>query len=113
MIRALLTLDLLKSEDERTEFYAILRKKKWQKTKDVETVWTLTFKNLDPSIEGTLKKAKNAIRDTLLETVKDLKLKEVSYIVQIGNHRPISRVIRKKDGEYKCFSRELYPPKKD
>lgn len=113
MIRILLTLDLIQSENERTEFYAFLRNKVWEKTKDVETVWTVTFGKLDPNSEDSLKRAKSTINNTLLEAAKKLKLNEISYIMQIGNNTPISRAIKKKDGQYKCFIRELYPLKQN
>jgi hypothetical protein len=111
MIRVLLTLDLIKSEDERTKFYIFLSKQKWQKTKDVETVWTLTFPKLNSELASSRKKAKIKIRDNFFEAAKEFKLKEISYIAQIGNHEIISRVIKKKDGEYKCIARDVYPPK--
>ncbi|RMR07134.1 hypothetical protein [Pseudomonas syringae group genomosp. 7] len=111
MIRVLLTLDLIKSEDERTKFYNFLSKQKWQKTKDVDTVWTLTFPKLDIELPSACKKAKAKIRDTFFEAVEKFRLEEISYIAQIGNHQVISRLIKKKNGEYKCLARKLYPVK--
>jgi hypothetical protein len=111
MIRVLLTLDLIKSEDERTKFYTFLSKNGWKKTKDVDTVWTITFPALNDGIASSRTEAKVKIRDVFYEAAKALKLKEISYIAQIGNQEFISRVIEKRNGEYGCFARELYPPK--
>ncbi|WP_236190200.1 hypothetical protein [Pseudomonas pharyngis] len=108
MIRVLLSLDLIDSEDQRDELYEILKKKNWQKTKDVDTVWTLGYTKLDPSKESDFVKIKNNITSTLITASKNLKLKKIYYVAQLGNNEVIARVIKKVDGEYKAFKRDLY-----
>ncbi|WP_444447886.1 hypothetical protein [Pseudomonas kurunegalensis] len=111
MIKVLLSLDLIDSEDQRDDFYDFLKAKKWQKTNDVDTVWTLLYTKLNPEKDEAYNKIKNNIAKTLIEAATEFKLKKVRYVAQLGNHEVIARVVRKEDNKYKCFKRELYPKK--
>lgn len=111
MIRVLLSLDLIDSEDQRDDFYAFLRAKKWQKTNDVDTVWTIKYPNANPDKKEDYEALRNKIAKTLIEAATEFKLKKIYYVAQLGNYEVIARVIRKEDSKYKCFRRKLYPEK--
>lgn len=111
MIRVLLSLDLIDSEDQRDDFYAFLKKKKWQKTNDVDTVWTLQYSKLDPEEDANYRKIKDNIANTFIEVATELNLKKIRYVAQLGNHEVIARVVRKEENKYKCFKRKLYSEK--
>lgn len=107
MIKVLLSLDLEKSEPKRDDFYAILGSKGWRKTNDVDTVWTISFTKLDPDNENDYKTIKNRLASVFIEAAKELKLKRIHYVAQLGNREVIARVITKVDGEYKCSVGDL------
>ncbi|KOP51116.1 hypothetical protein OX90_11460 [Pseudomonas coronafaciens pv. porri] len=107
MIRVLLSLDLKKSEDQRTAFYAFLQEKGWKKTHDVDTVWTLEYEDANPDDE-TYQRIKNHIRSTLIEVSGELNLNRIEYVAQIGNAEYIAKAIKKEDGRYQQFNRALY-----
>ncbi|PMY44720.1 MULTISPECIES: hypothetical protein [Pseudomonas] len=107
MIRVLLSLDLKKSEDERNAFYAFLKGKGWNKTHDVDTVWTLEYENANPN-DDTYRKIKNDIKATLIEAAEELKLRRIEYVAQIGNAEYIARAIRTDEGVYKQYTRPLH-----
>ncbi len=110
MIRVLLSLDLIKSEDQRDDFYALLKKEGWNKTNDVDTVWTLKFLKRDPEKDADYKAIRNRIANVLIKAATELNLKKIYYVAQLGNHAVIARSIKKdEDGKYKCFTRKLYP----
>ncbi|MGZ0715707.1 hypothetical protein [Pseudomonas palleroniana] len=111
MIRVLLSLDLEKSESKRDDFYAVLETKGWRKTKDVDTVWTIRFTKLDPDKEEHYKIIRDRLASVFIEAATELKLKRIHYVAQLGNHEVIARVIKKVEGEYKCFGGDLYPEK--
>lgn len=108
MIRVLLSLDLIESEDKRDDLYDVLEEKNWKKAKDIDTVWTLTYPKLNHENTEDFKKIKRNIASTFKKAAKDLKIKEIYYVAQLGNKEVIARVIRKVDGEYTVFSRNLY-----
>ncbi|WP_122408406.1 hypothetical protein [Pseudomonas viridiflava] len=108
MIMVLLSLDLKKSEDQRTAFYAFLKEKGWKKTNDVDTVWILEFEKANPD-EDTYRKIKGLIKTTLIEAAKELELYKIVYVAQIGNAEYIAKAVRKNDdGFYQQFNRSLY-----
>ncbi|MCK9750805.1 hypothetical protein LT702_04160 [Pseudomonas syringae pv. syringae] len=108
MIRVLLSLDLKKSEDQRTAFYAFLKEKSWKKTNDVDTVWILEFAKANPD-QDTYRKIKSLIESTLIEAAKGLKLYKIVYVAQIGNAEYIAKEVMKADnGLYQQFNRPLY-----
>lgn len=109
MIRVLLSLDLMKSEDQRDDFYTFLKKKGWKKTNDVDTVWTLEYENGSPANDDAHRRIKNNIKSTLIEASKELKLYRIEYVAQIGNAEFIAKAIKKDEGVYKQFNRPLYP----
>ncbi|CRM19117.1 hypothetical protein [Pseudomonas sp. 8 R 14] len=109
MIKVLLSLDLIDSEDKRDEFYELLRDENWFKTNDVDTVWTLNFPNRDPENDEDYKGVRDRIANVLIKAATDLKLKKIYYVAQLGNHEFIARQISKVDGQYKCTRRSLYP----
>jgi len=111
MIRVLLSLDLEKSELKRDDFYAILESKGWKKTKDVDTVWTIKFTKRNPDNEDDYKGIRNRLASVFIEAAKELKLKRIHYVAQLGNYEVIARVITKVEGEYKCSGGVLYPEK--
>lgn len=111
MIRVLLSLDLIKSNDQRDDFYEFLIKKKWLKTADVDTVWTITYPNADPEKKAHYTAIKKKIASELVEAATKLKLKKIYYVAQIGNSEVIARSIMKDEDEYKQFTRKLYPAK--
>lgn len=109
MIRVLLSLDLIESEDQRDDFYEFLKEQNWLKTNDADTVWTIKFQNANPSKEDDYKSLRNKIARTLIDAATDFKLKKIYYVAQLGNHEVIAREISKVDGKYKCSGRKLYP----
>ncbi|CAG8870112.1 hypothetical protein [Pseudomonas fluorescens] len=109
MIRVLLSLDLIDSEDQRDDFYAFLKDKNWKKTKDVDTVWTIQYSKANPDTDESYKDVKYNIATTLIEAATEFKLKKIYYVAQLGNHEVIARSITKEDGKYKCFTRKLHP----
>ncbi|MCX2708351.1 MULTISPECIES: hypothetical protein [unclassified Pseudomonas] len=111
MIRVLLSLDLIDSEDQRDNFYDFLKAKKWQKTKDVDTVWTIRYPNSDPEKDAAYENIKLNIKTTLIEAATEFKLKKIRYVAQIGNKQYIAKSIMKEGNEYKQFRRDLYPKK--
>lgn len=108
MIRAMVSLDLIDSEEERDSLYEILAAKNWKKALDVDTVWFLPYSQYSQQTPESTEKIKISIRSTLLNAAKELKLHKIFYVAQIGNAEPIGRTIYKKDGEYQCFTRTLY-----
>lgn len=108
MISVMVSLDLIDSEEERGDFYAVLAAKNWKKARDVDTVWFLTYSQLAQQTKESTEKVKVDIRSILLETAEKLKLTKIYYVAQIGNSEPIGRAIYKKNGVYTCFTRELY-----
>lgn len=108
MIRVLLSLDLKKSENKRDEFYEFLKNINWQKTNDVDTVWTLTYPKLEADDSKSYTKIKNNIKLRLIEASTNLKLSRIEYVAQLGNSEVIARAIKKDEGEYKQFKRKLY-----
>ncbi|MCH7420701.1 hypothetical protein [Pseudomonas mosselii] len=111
MIRVLLSLDLIDSEDQRDDFYEFLRSKSWFKTKDVDTVWTINYGKSDPDDEDAYTRIKKRVKSVLIEAATEFKLKKIYYVAQIGNKEVVARSIMKDDGEYKQFTRKLYPEK--
>lgn len=111
MIKVLLSLDLIKSEDKRDDFYDFLKSKKWQKTNDVDTVWTIRYGKLNPADDDAYKKVKKNIKATLIEASKELKLTRIEYVALLGNSDFIARAVKKDNGEYQQFTRPLYPKK--
>lgn len=111
MIRVMLSLDLIDSEDQRDDLYELIEKQNWKKLNDVDTVWTLTYPKHDHEDEERLTKIKNYIASFFKTSAKELKIKELYYVAQLGNKEVISRVVRKVDGEYKAFIREPYKKK--
>lgn len=111
MIRVLLSLDLEKSEEKRDDFYEILASKGWNKTKDVDTVWTIKFGKRDPDNDDDYKAIRDRLASVLINAATKLKLKRVNYVAQLGNRGVIARVIKKSGDEYKCFKGVLYPEK--
>ncbi|GFM68059.1 hypothetical protein PSCICJ_41770 [Pseudomonas cichorii] len=109
MIKVLLSLDLIESEDQRDDFYEHLKEQNWLKTKDVDTVWTIKFPNANPDNEEHYKSIRDKIARVLIDAATALKLKKIYYVAQLGNHEVISREISKIDGTYKCTFRNLYP----
>ena len=109
MIRVLLSLDLEKTGETRDDFYQILATKGWEKTNDVDTVWTIKFTRLDPDNEDHYKTIKNKLAAIFIEAATKLKLKRIHYVAQLGNAEVIARAIKKTDNEYKCFGGVLYP----
>lgn len=107
MVKVLLSLDLKRSEDQRTAFYTFLKEKKWKKTNDVDTVWALEFEKANPDNE-TYRRIKNLIKSTLIEAAEELKLYKIVYVAQIGNAEYIAKVVRKDEsGVYQQFNRPL------
>ncbi|MDQ0739685.1 hypothetical protein QF045_002545 [Pseudomonas sp. W4I3] len=111
MIRVLLSLDLIDSEDQRDDFYDFLKSKKWFKTKDVDTVWTINYGKADPEKDEAYKAIKKRLASVLVEAATEFKLKKIYYVAQIGNKEFIARSIKKDGNEYKQFRRKLYPEK--
>lgn len=109
MIRVLLSLDLMKSENQRDDFYAFLKKKGWKKTNDADTVWTLEYENASPANDDTYNRIKNNIKSTLIEASEELKLRRIVYVAQLGNAEFIAKAIKKDEGVYKQFNRPLHP----
>ncbi len=109
MIRVLLSLDLIDSEDQRDDFYELLKEQNWLKTKDVDTVWTIRFPNANAEKDEHYISLKDKIARTLIDAATELKLKKIYYVAQIGNKEVIARSIVKEDNKYKCFKRPLYP----
>ncbi|MGY4815706.1 hypothetical protein ACVNP3_07135 [Pseudomonas chlororaphis subsp. piscium] len=111
MIRVLLSLDLIDSEDQRDDFYDFLRSKNWFKTKDVDTVWTITYSKSDPEKAEVYTAIKKRIASVLIEGATEFKLKKIYYVAQIGNKEFIARSVKKDGNEYKSFTRKLHPEK--
>jgi len=104
----MVSLDLIDSEDERDRLYEMLAAKKWKKAIDVDTVWFLPFSQYSEQTKESTEKIKNHIRSALLGAAKELKLKKIFYVAQIGNAEPIGRTIYKKNGEYTCYVRKPF-----
>ncbi|MDT3268545.1 hypothetical protein QNL75_26145, partial [Pseudomonas amygdali pv. morsprunorum] len=85
----------------------ILKSKGWMKTKDVDTVWSIKFTKRDPNNEDDYKGIRNRLASVFIDAAKELKLKRIHYVAQLGNHEVIARVITKVDGEYKCSVGDL------
>lgn len=109
MIRVLLSLDLIDSEDQREDFYEFLKGKVWFKTADVDTVWTIRYPKADADKDAAYTAVKQNIKTTLIEAATEFKLKKIYYVAQIGNKEYIAKSIMKDGTEYKQFTRELYP----
>ncbi|MEE5172963.1 hypothetical protein V2K54_04560 [Pseudomonas alliivorans] len=108
MIRVLLSLDLIDSEDQREDFYKFLKSKVWFKTKDVDTVWTIRYPKADPEKDSAYAAVKLNIKNTLIEAATKFKIKKIRYVAQIGNKEYIAKSVMKDGNEYQQFNRELY-----
>ncbi|MEE4232348.1 hypothetical protein V2I85_12300 [Pseudomonas viridiflava] len=109
MIRVLLSLDLIDSEDQREDFYDFLKEQKWCKTKDVDTVWTIRYPNTDHEKDSAHTAVKQNIKKTLIKAATKFKLKKIRYVAQIGNKEYIAKSVMKDGDEYQQFNRDLYP----
>ena len=109
MIRVLLSLDLNDaSHKQRDELYEILKGKNWQKTKHVDTVWTLTYSDYDHEVKENFQTIRDYLANTFRSAAEKLKLTEIYYVAQLGNDSVIARQVKKVDGAYKVFRVETY-----
>ncbi|PIA75068.1 hypothetical protein CDR19_02560 [Ectopseudomonas toyotomiensis] len=105
MIRAMVSLDLIDSEDERDRLYEMLAAKDWKKAIDVDTVWFLSYSQYSEQTKDSTENIKADISSTLVGAAKELKLKKIFYVAQIGNAEPIGRTIEKKHSDYASYVR--------
>lgn len=109
MIRVLLSLDLNDaSHKQRDDLYEILKGKNWQKTKHVDTVWTLTYSDYDHGSAANFKTIRDYLANTFHSAAQKLKLSEIYYVAQLGNDSVIARQVKKVDGAYKVLHVETY-----
>lgn len=109
MIRVLLSLDLIESEDQRDDFYELLKSKNWFKTEGVDTVWTIGYPKRDPEKTADYKAVRDRLANVLIEAATKLNLEKIFYVAQLGNYEVIARSIEKEDRVYKCFLQPLHP----
>lgn len=99
MIHILLSLDLKNAEpQQRDAFYKKLVETEFIKLRGVDTVWAYPFPKAP--VQEVIDKAVPIIRTMLKETVEELEIQKISYILQMGNTAPIGVVVEKVRGNY-------------
>lgn len=112
MIRVLLSLDLNDAtHKQRDDLYEILKGKNWQKTKHVDTVWTLTYSDYDHDSTANFQTIRDYLANTFHSAAQKLKISEIYYVAQLGNDSVITRQVKKVDGAYKVLHAETYDAK--
>ncbi|WP_196765158.1 hypothetical protein, partial [Pseudomonas monteilii] len=99
------------SKEQRNDLYGLLAAKNWMKTKDVDTVWTLTYPDFNHDSEENMKAIRLYLESTLCNAAQSLRLKEIYYVAQLGNDSVLSRVVKKVEGVYKALPTSLYATK--
>lgn len=108
MIRVMLSLDLINAETERNDFYALLAGEGWKKARSVDTVWLKEFPFYTKTDEESMTKLRDEIASSIIKPAKQLKVKQVFYVAQLGNNNVISRVVEKRNDLYRAYPQDLY-----
>lgn len=107
MIKVMLSLDLINVVDERDDFYAALASDGWKKVRNVDTVWLKDFPHFT-STEESLARLRNEIAKSIIKPTKELRIKQVFYVAQLGNSEAISRVVEKRTDQYLAYPQTLH-----